>query len=88
MNAPADSADVRRRNLALVLRYLDAHGPCARTEVATGTGLVHATVTALVTELIDRGLVAEAGSVPSAGRGRPRRLLRVTPSAWSSSPPR
>ncbi|WP_405847796.1 ROK family protein [Streptomyces sp. NBC_01518] len=79
MNAPADSADVRRRNLALVLRYLDAHGPCARTEVATGTGLVHATVTALVTELIDRGLVAEAGSVPSAGRGRPRRLLRVTP---------
>ncbi|WP_033279654.1 ROK family transcriptional regulator [Streptomyces sp. NRRL F-525] len=79
MNAPADSADVRRRNLALVLRYLDAHGPCARTEVAAGTGLVHATVTALVTELIDRGLVAEAGSVPSAGRGRPRRLLRLVP---------
>ncbi|WP_406118526.1 ROK family protein [Streptomyces sp. NBC_00989] len=79
MNAPADSADVRRRNLALVLRYLDAHGPCARTEVAAGTGLVHATVTALVAELIDRGLVAEAGSVPAAGRGRPRRLLRLVP---------
>ncbi|MDV9169771.1 helix-turn-helix domain-containing protein, partial [Streptomyces sp. W16] len=63
MNAPADSADVRRRNLALVLRYLDAHGPCARTEVAAGTGLVHASVTALVAELIDRGLVREAGSV-------------------------
>ncbi|MFD8813197.1 ROK family transcriptional regulator, partial [Streptomyces sp. NPDC059627] len=79
MNAPADSADVRRRNLALVLRYLDAHGPCARTEVAVGTGLVHATVTALVAELIDRGLVCEAGSVPSGGRGRPRRLLRLEP---------
>jgi len=79
MNAPADSADVRRRNLALVLRYLDAHGPCARTEVAVGTGLVHATVTALMAELIDRGLVAEAGSVPAAGRGRPRRLLRLVP---------
>ncbi|WP_217561012.1 ROK family transcriptional regulator [Streptomyces sp. GbtcB6] len=79
MNAPADSADVRRRNLALVLRYLDAHGPCARTEVAVGTGLVHATVTALVAELIDRGLVCEAGSVPSGGRGRPRRLLRLIP---------
>ena len=48
MDAPADSADVRRRNLALVLRYLDAHGPCARTELAAGTGLVHATVTTLV----------------------------------------
>ncbi|MET7568290.1 ROK family transcriptional regulator [Streptomyces sp. NPDC005492] len=79
MNAPADSADVRRRNLALVLRYLDAHGPCARTEVAVGTGLVHATVTALVAELIDRGLVREAGSVPSGGRGRPRRLLGLVP---------
>ena len=79
MNAPADSADVRRRNLALVLRYLDAHGPCARTEVAAGTGLVHASVTALVAELIDRGLVCEAGSVPSGGRGRPRRLLRLVP---------
>ncbi|MFJ2884932.1 ROK family protein [Streptomyces sp. NPDC087305] len=79
MNAPADSADVRRRNLALVLRYLDAHGPCARTEVAAGTGLVHATVTALVAELIERGLVREAGSVTSGGRGRPRRLLRLVP---------
>ncbi|MEV6483439.1 ROK family transcriptional regulator [Streptomyces sp. NPDC051576] len=79
MNAPADSADVRRRNLALVLRYLDAHGPCARTEVAVGTGLVHATVTALVAELIDRGLVREEGSVPSGGRGRPRRLLGLVP---------
>lgn len=79
VNAPADSADVRRRNLALVLRYLDAHGPCARTEVAAGTGLVHASVTALVAELIDRGLVREAGSVPSGGRGRPRRLLRLVP---------
>ncbi|MFJ9246662.1 ROK family transcriptional regulator [Streptomyces sp. NPDC101776] len=79
MNAPADSADVRRGNLALVLRYLDAHGPCARTEVAAGTGLVHATVTALVAELIDRGLVREAGSVPTGGRGRPRRLLGLVP---------
>ena len=79
MNAPADSADVRRRNLALVLRYLDTHGPCARTEVAAGTGLVHASVTALVAELIDRGLVCEAGSVPSGSRGRPRRLLRLVP---------
>ncbi|WP_369191709.1 ROK family protein [Streptomyces sp. R08] len=79
MNAPADSADVRRRNLALVLRYLDAHGPGARTEVAAGTGLVHATVTALVAELIERGLVREAGTVTSGGRGRPRRLLRLVP---------
>ncbi|CAL9466422.1 N-acetylglucosamine repressor [Streptomyces sp. enrichment culture] len=79
MNAPADSASVRRANLSLALRHIAAHGPCARTEVAAGTGLVHASVTALVADLIARGLVVEAGAAASTGRGRPRRLLRLVP---------
>lgn len=65
--APTDSAAVRRANLSLVLRYVAAHGPCARTEVAAGTGLVHASVTALVADLIHRGLVAEVGAASSGG---------------------
>jgi predicted NBD/HSP70 family sugar kinase len=77
--APTDSAAVRRANLSLVLRYVAAHGPCARTEVAAGTGLVHASVTALVADLIDRGLVAEVGAASSGGRGRPRRLVSLVP---------
>ncbi|MGP3769581.1 ROK family transcriptional regulator [Streptomyces sp. SDT5-1] len=77
--APTDSAAVRRANLSLVLRYIAAHGPCARTEVAAGTGLVHASVTALVADLIERGLVADAGGVASGGRGRPRRLVSLVP---------
>ncbi|WP_235619017.1 ROK family transcriptional regulator [Embleya scabrispora] len=77
--SPTDTAAVRRHNLALVLREIAAHGPCARTEVAAATGLVHASVTALAAELIGRGLVAEVGSASSGGRGRPRRLLRLVP---------
>ncbi|MEU0937702.1 ROK family transcriptional regulator [Embleya sp. NPDC005971] len=79
MNTPTDTAAVRRHNLALVLREIAAHGPCARTEVAAATGLVPASVTALAADLIGRGLVAEVGSASSGGRGRPRRLLRLVP---------
>lgn len=77
MNAPAASADVRRSNLSLVLRHVDAHGPCARTEIAAATGLAHASVTAMVTDLAERGLVEETDAGAPGGRGRPRRLLRV-----------
>ncbi|MEU4486738.1 ROK family transcriptional regulator [Streptomyces purpurascens] len=79
MTSPADSADVRRTNLSLVLRHIEAHGPCARTEIAAATGLVHASVTAMAADLVERGLVEEAGVAPSGGRGRPRRLLRLVP---------
>ncbi len=61
---PADQAAVRRSNLALVLRHLGARG----------TGLNKATVSSLVAELVERGLVREgephrAGSVGRPGRG-------------------
>ncbi|WTW96560.1 ROK family protein [Streptomycetaceae bacterium NBC_01309] len=77
--APADTAAVRRHNLALVLRHVAAYGPCARTELAAATGLVHASVTGITAELIERGLVREVGSAATGGRGRPRRLLRLVP---------
>jgi predicted NBD/HSP70 family sugar kinase len=79
VNSPADSSDVRRRNLSLVLRHLAAHGPCARTELAEATGLVHASISALTAELIASGLVHEVGLASSGARGRPRRLLELAP---------
>ncbi|WP_280269205.1 ROK family transcriptional regulator [Nocardia wallacei] len=77
--APSGSVAVRRRNLGLVLRHIAAHGPCARTEIAAATGLSHATVTTLITELAARGLVCEDGVRHGVGRGRPRRLIRLVP---------
>ena len=79
MNSPADTSDVRRGNLSLVLRHIAAYGPCARTELAEATGLVHASITALSAELIGTGLVHEVGLVSSGARGRPRRLLELAP---------
>jgi predicted NBD/HSP70 family sugar kinase len=79
VNSPSGSADVRRRNLSLVLRHVAAFGPCARTELAEATGLVHASITALTAELIGSGLVHEVGLASSGARGRPRRLLELAP---------
>ncbi|WP_432534419.1 ROK family protein [Kineococcus arenarius] len=79
MPGPTDLGDVRRRNLSLVLRTLDAHAPCARSDIRAATGLVNGTVASLVDDLVARGLVAELGTSADGGRGRPRRLLRVLP---------
>jgi predicted NBD/HSP70 family sugar kinase len=76
---PVDTSDVRRRNLSRVLRHVAAHGPCARTELADATGLVHASISALTAELIGAGLIHEVGLASSGSRGRPRRLLRLVP---------
>ncbi|MFJ4651335.1 ROK family protein [Nocardia sp. NPDC088792] len=76
---PSDSAAVRRRNLGLVLSHIAAHGPCPRTDIATATGLAHGSVTALTTDLLDRGLIHEAEAPRSGTRGRPTRPLLLTP---------
>ncbi|MEC3956794.1 ROK family transcriptional regulator [Nocardia sp. CDC153] len=76
---PTDSAAIRRRNLGLVLRHIADHGPCARTEVAAATGLAHGSVTALVADLTDRGLLREDDALRSGTRGRPGRPLRLAP---------
>jgi predicted NBD/HSP70 family sugar kinase len=69
--APADQATVRRTNLGLVLRHLRDHGPRSRARIAQETGLNKATVSSLVAELAQRGLVAD-GEVDRAGSvGRP-----------------
>ena len=69
--APADQATVRRANLGLVLRHLRDHGSRSRARIAQETGLNKATVSSLVAELLERGLVS-TGDVDRAGSvGRP-----------------
>jgi predicted NBD/HSP70 family sugar kinase len=74
----ATARDMRRSNRAVLLSriYLDA--PLSRHELTQMTSLSPATVSTLVGEFLDEGLVEEAGSVESDG-GRPRVLLRVAP---------
>lgn len=69
--APADQLTVRRSNLSLVLSHLRDAGPRSRARIAADTGLNKATVSSLVAELVERGLVGE-GEVERAGSvGRP-----------------
>jgi predicted NBD/HSP70 family sugar kinase len=70
--------DVRRANRASLLTDLFHGGRQSRQELGGTTALSQASVSNLVGEMIDEGLVEEAGLVGSDG-GRPRALLRVAP---------
>ena len=70
--------DMRRANRAVLLTKLYRDGPLSRHDLVQSTALSQASVSNLAGELIDEGLVEEAGQVESDG-GRPRVLLRVAP---------
>jgi len=70
--------DMRRANRSVLLTRLYRDGPLSRHDLVQSTALSQASVSKLAGELIDEGLVEEAGQVESDG-GRPRVLLRVAP---------
>ncbi|HEV2779290.1 MAG TPA: ROK family transcriptional regulator [Actinophytocola sp.] len=79
-NRPADQAGLRRGNLALLVRTLRTHGALSRAQLAVRSGLSKATVSSLVTDLEQRGLVHSAG-VSAGGQGRPGQLVDLRPSS-------
>ncbi|MEZ0070169.1 putative NBD/HSP70 family sugar kinase [Streptacidiphilus sp. MAP12-20] len=58
-----------------VLRHLIDHGPLSRPDLGTGAGLGRATTSAVVNDLMRRGLVTEIATPPKGLRGRPVTLL-------------
>lgn len=70
--------DMRRSNRSVLLSKIYLDGPLSRHELTQLTSLSPASVSTLVAEFIEEGLVEEAGSVESDG-GRPRVLLRAAP---------
>jgi predicted NBD/HSP70 family sugar kinase len=80
---PADFADVRATNLAVVLRHLRLHAPCSRADIAATTGLNKATVSSLVTDLIERRLVREVGMTENR-IGRPATMLVLDGSPYAA----
>lgn len=80
--APGSVGDVRRSNLALVLCAIAEFPPDvhpSRAQVAGATGLTKASVSSLVLDLLDAGIVREIGLNPQ-GRGRPGVGLELSPS--------
>jgi predicted NBD/HSP70 family sugar kinase len=70
--------DVRRANRSSLLTDLFHGGRQSRQQLGATTALSQASVSNLIGEMIDEGLVEEAGLVGSDG-GRPRVLLQVRP---------
>ncbi|MEY9964377.1 putative NBD/HSP70 family sugar kinase [Streptacidiphilus sp. MAP12-16] len=76
--AQQTTRDLRWHNRSDLLARLYLGESTSRNDLARASGLSPATVSNVVSDLINEGLVAEVGSVSSAG-GRPRALLRVRP---------
>jgi predicted NBD/HSP70 family sugar kinase len=70
--------DLRRDNRSVLLWSLYFEQPLSRQDLSRTTGLSPASVSNVIRDLIDEGIVMEAGSVESDG-GRPRVLLRIDP---------
>jgi predicted NBD/HSP70 family sugar kinase len=71
---------VREYNLGLVLRQVADHGPRSRATLALELGLNKSTVSSLVGELIEAGLLREAAIEERPGRvGRPPQSVELDP---------
>ncbi len=75
---PAGSRDqMRTRNQIEVFEEVHLRGPLSRGDIASALHLSPATVTNITSQLIDRGLLYEAGEVDAASVGRRAILLEV-----------
>jgi predicted NBD/HSP70 family sugar kinase len=72
------SKDIRNESRFALLRGLYSLGTATRQELASATGLSFATIANIVGELIDVGVLVEAGREDSGG-GRPVTRLRISP---------
>ncbi len=69
---------LRRHNLSTVLRGVHLRGAMSRSALTTETGLNRSTIAALVTELVDFGLVVEAEPESTGEAGRPSPMVTPT----------
>jgi glucokinase-like ROK family protein len=74
---------MKLHNLRAILQMLLRYQPVSRAHLVELTGLSSTTITNLISELLDQGVVAEDGVSPlgQRGAGRPRTLLRLVPEA-------
>jgi predicted NBD/HSP70 family sugar kinase len=72
----ADHVSLRRANLSLLLRSLRDRGPRSRARLAEDLHLNKATVSSLVAELAERGLVRD-GRLERGGVGRPGHTVEL-----------
>lgn len=76
----ASGHDAREVNRRSALHAIASGAAVTRAEIARATGLTRPTVSSLVAELVDEGIVVEVGPGSSAGGKRPT-LLAIDPTA-------
>jgi predicted NBD/HSP70 family sugar kinase len=76
--AAKSSKDIRNESRFMVLRTVYARHTVTRAQISAETGLSPATVTTLVGELVEEGVLREAGQVSSQG-GRPTATFQANP---------
>lgn len=70
-------AHARTVNRALVLQTLFHEGEQSRADLSRSTGLTRVTISDVIADLIDEGLVHETGTVVASGPGKPGRLVDI-----------
>lgn len=75
MQRTADQSLMKEMNKYLVLNRIRFQSPISRSQLSSSTGLNKATVSAIIDELIDEGLVLEVGQGQSRVGRRPIMLL-------------
>ncbi len=71
---------LRKINLSAIMNCIRVEAPISRSTLARKTGLNKATISSLISELIDRNLIKEIG-LETNGLGRPSMNLTLNPSA-------
>ena len=82
-NNTGNPAKIRQLNRRAILNYLRAGMPTSRSEVVRVLGLAPATVSAIVGDLVNEGLVIETGLlyVDKRRPGRPSHEIKLNPDA-------
>src|SRR5256714_15645135 len=76
---------LRTANRRRVIETLRTNGSMTRSALARGTGLSRTTISTLLGELIEQGIVAEASAAGARrGAGRPATVVRLDPSAGAA----
>lgn len=70
-------SDARIHHRSLVLQHLFDDGPYSRADLARMTGLARVTVSDVVSDLLEAGLILELGVRPGTHMGKPATLIGV-----------
>src|SRR5579871_2723607 len=71
---------LRDLNVSLLIELVRGSGPISRAELARRSGLSAPTVSTIVGQLVERGILVEGATAPANG-GRPPVLLDIDPNA-------